>query len=241
MLITSIVQIAALTERDRLQMFDLYSSNYDNGEPSVFYRDLNAKNYAVVLRDQNGFIRGFSTVAIYSDSFRGESFRVLYSGDTIIEPAYWGQNQLSRAWLELAGLLKAEAPDTPLYWLLIVKGHRTYRYLSLFSKEYYPRCDVATPDRMKALMDYVAVQKFGAQYDEHSGLVKFPEPRSYLNKELAVIPGKDARRADVQYFLQRNPNYFDGDELLCMCELSAENLTRLAKQWFEFGLSEKVS
>lgn len=48
----------------------------------------------------------FSTLAVYAEVFQGEPIRVLYSGDTIIEQAYWGQNQMSKAWLELAGFIK---------------------------------------------------------------------------------------------------------------------------------------
>lgn len=79
------------------------------------------------------------------------------------------------------------------------------------------------------------------QYDAISGLVRFPEPRSYLNQELAAIPDKDSGRLDVQYFLSRNPQYYKGDELLCVCELKADNLTRLARQWFEAGRNQKAS
>ncbi|MFN8554259.1 MAG: hypothetical protein U0103_22515 [Candidatus Obscuribacterales bacterium] len=235
MLQTSIVEISTLTEVDRATMFNLYRRNYDGGEPSVFFRDLDAKNCAVVLRDESAIIRGFSTVVVYDENFAGKPVRVLYSGDTIIEPAYWGQNQMSKAWLELAGSIKQEAPDTPLYWLLIVKGHRTYRYLSLFSNDYYPRHDVETPVEMQSLMNHLATRKFGDQYDATAGLVKFSGCRSYLSADLASIPDKDSGRLDVQYFLSRNPKYYEGDELLCVCELSADNLTRLARQWFEAG------
>ncbi|HEY9683540.1 MAG TPA: hypothetical protein V6C89_19960 [Drouetiella sp.] len=240
MLKTSIVDISTLNERDRATMFQLYHVNYDGGDAAIFYRDLDAKNCALVLRDESNIIRGFSTIVVYSETFNGKSVRVLYSGDTIIEPAYWGQNQMSRVWLELAGNIKMEAPDTPLYWLLIVKGHRTYRYLSLFSKEYYPRHDVETPPEMQSLMDHLAHQKFGDQYDAATGLVKFVEPRSFLNVDLAVVPEKDAERQDVKYFLSRNPQYYEGDELLCVCELSVSNLTRLARQWFESGQSHSL-
>lgn len=241
MLSTSIVQIATLSAKDRNTMFQLYHCYYDGGEPSVFYRDLDAKDYSVVLRDANGVIRGFSTLAVYSELCQGKAVRVLYSGDTIIEREYWGQNQFSKAWLELAGYLKEEAPHIPLYWLLIVKGHRTYRYLSLFSNEYYPRHNVDTPSEIQQLMDHLATQKFGQSYDAVSGLVQFPEPRSFLSKELAAIPDKDSGRPDVQYFLTRNPLYYEGDELLCLCELKPENLTKFARQWFEAGCRQKAS
>lgn len=238
MLKTSISNVCELTTRQRDTMFRLYAAYYEGAQQPIFETDLNAKNFVVLLTDESNHIRGFSTLCVYDDNWDGQRVRVLYSGDTIIERDWWGQNQFSKSWLELAGRIKAEAPEVPLYWLLIVKGHRTYRYLSLFSSEYFPRHDSETPQEYKSLMDHLASRKFGDWYDPRSGLIKFPEPRSYLSPDLAEIPAKDSHRPEVKYFLDRNPRYFEGDELLCLCELRAEKLTRLARQWFEEGCKQ---
>jgi hypothetical protein len=238
MLNCTIVNVSDLKDADRAVMFGLYAVYYAGALESIFQRDLNAKDFVVVLRDEMEAIRGFSTLCVYEELWNGKKVRVLYSGDTIIEKDYWGQNQFSKAWLELAGRIKADAPEIPLYWLLIVKGHRTYRYLSLFSNEYFPRHDLETPDEFQGLMHHLAQRKFGQSYDVESGLIRFPEPRSYLTAELAEIPAKDCGRPEVKYFLDRNPRYFEGDELLCLCELRADKLTRIARQWFEEGCKQ---
>jgi hypothetical protein len=238
MLKTSIIEIAELRNKDRAQMFDLYAAYYEGAEAAVFHRDLSAKDFVVLMTSDDEVIRGFSTLCVYRENWKGQNVRVLYSGDTIIERDYWGQNQFSKVWLELAGRIKAEDPSTPLYWLLIVKGHRTYRYLSLFSKEYFPRHDLDTPNGFQSLMDHLAQRKFGNSYDPDSGLIRFPEPRSFLSEDLAIIPAKDSQRPEVKYFLRRNPKYYEGDELLCLCELQPEKLTRLARQWFEDGCKQ---
>lgn len=240
MLSTTIVTTAELIGTERDTMFQLYDFYYDGVDPSVFKRDLDGKDYAVVLRDDENVIRGFSTLAVYSEHCHNEQVRVLYSGDTIIDKMYWGENQFSKAWLAFAGRIKAEFPQIPLYWLLIVKGHRTYRYLSLFSTEYFPRYNMETPSQFQELMHHLARRRFGASYDSSTGLVRFPEPRSFLTADLAAVPEKDWGRPEVKYFLERNPLYRQGDELLCLCELKPEKLTKFARQWFEEGCRQKV-
>lgn len=237
MLSTSIVKANALSDSDTRVMFHLYNVNYDGADDTTFKRDLSGKDYVIVLRDPQDVIRGFSTLAIYDEVFNDKKVRVLYSGDTIIEKAYWGDNQFAKTWLQFAGKVQDQQPEIPLYWLLIVKGHRTYRYLSLFSSEYFPRHDLQTPQEFGDLMHHLARQKFGNSYDANSGLVRFPEPRSFLNSELAVIADKDIARPEVQYFLKRNPEYARGDELLCLCELKKDKLTRIARQWFQHETS----
>jgi hypothetical protein len=236
----SIWKTSSLSTIDEGVMFKLYDLYYDGAEPATFRRDLSAKDYVIVLRDAANVVRGFSTLALYSEEYEGGKVNVVYSGDTIIDQQYWGQNQFSKIWLQFAGQIKRDDPKTPLYWLLIVKGHRTYRYLSLFSSEYFPRYDCVTPSEFEKLMDHLASRRFGSAWDSTRGLVLFPEPRSFLNGDLAIVPEKDRKRPEVEYFLRRNPSYAQGDELLCLCELKAEKLNRIARRWFLEGYSEPV-
>ncbi|TAL38459.1 MAG: hypothetical protein EPN97_03960 [Alphaproteobacteria bacterium] len=236
MLDACVRRISSLSAADRQCMFELYRDNYGGAAAPIFNKDLDAKDYSILLTDPLADIRGFSTLAVYSERYRGKPVKVIYSGDTIIDRAYWGKNEFAATWLRLVGSIKADAPGIPLYWLLIVKGHRTYRYLSLFSNEYYPRHDAETPPERQRLMHHLAKSRFGDSYDPDSGLVRFQGQRSFLKEDLAPVPPKDMARGDVQYFLARNPGYAQGDELLCLCELTPENLTRFARAWFMEGM-----
>ena len=240
-LTSSIVTITELSESDKSRMYLLYDEYYASSNLSTFRTDLSHKNYVILLRDTAGVIQGFSTLALYDEIYLGSPIRVIYSGDTIIDKAYWGQNPFAKTWLQFAGYLTAKSPNIPLYWLLIVKGHRTYRYLPLFSKEYYPRFETPMPEEAQNLLNFLAKRKFGNAYNETSGLVYFPEPRSHLSPELSKIPEKDINRPEVQFFLSKNPNYAKGDELVCLCKLSPNNLTRFARKWFLEGSQLKAS
>ena len=127
-----------LTEAAVGNLYGLYTRYYGGTSPELFRRDLLEKDHILLLEDENGETRGFTTLKVILFTHLARSGRALFSGDTIIDHRFWGEQTLPLAWCCLAGRIKARQPDLPLYWLLIVKGDRTYRYLNVFSKTYYP-------------------------------------------------------------------------------------------------------
>ncbi|MBL8551690.1 MAG: hypothetical protein JNJ73_17010 [Hyphomonadaceae bacterium] len=218
----------ALTGEEIARMWALFEAHYDAVSEMQFRADLEEKDAALLERDPSGAIQGFSTYRLIEGSPR-----CLFSGDTIIHPDWWGRNDFARSWLENAGRIAAAGPE-PLYWLLIVKGHRTYRYLPLFAKEFVPRAEAATPALVE-LRDRLARGRFGDWYDAEAGVVRFPEPRGQLRAALAAVPEKDRARRDVAFFLGANPGYVRGDELVCLTRLAPDNLTPIARRAFEAG------
>lgn len=213
-------------------MYSLYRSNYADTEVSVFSRDLAAKTHVIMLEDPSGILCGFSTLQIYETRARDRRVRVIYSGDTIIDPEHWGNPALAFEWIRLAGELKLQQPEIPLYWLLIVKGHRTYRFLPAFAYRYVPHHSDAADAMDIALRDELAREKFGAAFDPSSAVARFSQPQGRLRDALAEIPDHHRRLPEVAFFLERNPHYRRGDELVCLCELSAENLKPIARRVF---------
>lgn len=227
--------VADLGAATRAEMFRLYDQFYAGTSEGLFLGDLADKTYAIILRDGAGVLQGFSSVKVWDEDFQGRTVRIIYSGDTIVHRDHWGQQDLVAAWGRLTGAVKADAPDMPLYWFLLVKGHRTYRYLRTFYRIFYPAYNRPTPPDYQALMDRLAGKKFGGFYSPESGIVHFPESRGHLKPELAEIPIKDANKPDVKYFLERNPGYVQGDELICLTELSHENFNSMAMHIFAAG------
>lgn len=229
------LEVAALSARDRRAMYALYERYYEASSWRLFEADLAAKDRALVLRDETGAVQGFSTLAVYERRFEGAPLRVVFSGDTIVDERHWGQQALALAWLRLAGAIRAERPGVPLYWLLISKGHRTYRYLPAFSRMFHPSPDPATEAPLRALKDFLACDRFGAAYDAAAGVVRFPESRGHLRAAYAEVPAAHLRLPEVAFFLARNPGYARGDELVCLCELAPHTLRPLARRAFAAG------
>lgn len=223
--------VSAITDGLKQRMFEIYSFYYGGTSPDLFFRDLNQKDQVVLLFDDQGQIRGFSTLRVLEI----QNIRTIFSGDTIVENEFWGRNDLAEAWIETAGIIKREAPHIPLYWFLIVKGHRTYRFLNVFSKKYYPAFGWETPPQMREMMNTLAHSYFGESYDPSKGIVRYQESKGHLLEPWAKISEKDLRRPEVQFFLKINPNYFKGEELVCLCELDKDNLKPIAQRYFERG------
>lgn len=222
---------AELTAAQREAMFALYRRHFDAADRARFEADLDDKQQVIEVRDSAGTLRGFSTVACYRREFDGTPVRVLFSGDTVVDEASWGQQSLAFGFIRYAAQTQAQSPD-PLYWLLISKGHRTYRYLSAFSIDYAPSPAQETPAEQQRLMDFLAHDRFGAAYDASRGIVCFDESHGHLRADLAAVPAIHAHLPEVAYFLQRNPGYAQGEELVCLCRIDAGNLRPLARRVF---------
>jgi hypothetical protein len=231
-LTSKIVPVSAVSSSDREEMWNLYRRFYAGTDRALFERDLEQKDSLLLLHDGEQRIQGFSTIAVGITEFEGAPIRFVFSGDTIIERAHWGTQALAFTWLRYVGELKRERPELPLFWFLIVKGHRTFRYLPAFAREFYPHWQRDTPQRMTALMNKLAREKFGPAFDDTSGVVRFPESHGHLAEPFAEANEREAEREDVSFFLRRNSGYRQGDELVCLCELSLENLRPLARRLF---------
>ncbi|MGH8045868.1 MAG: hypothetical protein ACREKL_01360, partial [Chthoniobacterales bacterium] len=156
--------------------------------------------------------------------FVEQPLTVIYSGDTIVSREGWGSPSLARNWIASVNHLRREFPSRPCHWLLLTSGFRTYRFLPVFWREFFPRFDCPTPPDRQRLLDFLAEIHYGSLYDSSAGVVRFPSPQR-LRGTLGHVPvGRDTD-AHVACFLAKNPGHIDGDELVCLTEISEGNLT----------------
>ncbi|MEH6528131.1 MAG: hypothetical protein V7723_18850 [Sneathiella sp.] len=217
---------------DFFAMYSLFSRYYDGTSLEEFSEDFKVKSGAIILRDGTGSIQGFSTQEISEFAFENERYTVIFSGDTIVDHHHWGQQALNYEWMRFTGVTSRNMNTEKLYWFLIVKGHRTYRYLQAFYKNFYPAYNLDTNEMDQKLLHFLAADKYKQNYCANSGVVKFAAAKCRLKDEWAEIPLKDRPRPAVQYFLKRNPGYQRGDELACLCQLSAENHRPFVRRLF---------
>lgn len=229
----------SLSEDKTKEMFGLYLRYYDGTSWEIFARDLAAKDLVLLFHDPDGVLMGFTTVAIWTTEHESRAVRIIYSGDTIFESQIWGQTALASNWSRLSGAVKALAPDLSLYWLLLVKGHRTYRFLPSAFLEYFPSHQQPTPSWEKGLMDHLAQTKFGDCYDPELGIVHFPSSQGHLRGNWGEVGEKDRGRPEVKFFLQANPGYLEGNELVCLAEIRLDNCRPFYARLFKSGLEDR--
>ncbi len=229
-----LVRREALTAAEREAMYGLLAAAFEGVTRERFAADLAEKAWALLLEDETG-LRGFSTLLLYESSPPGEEVcTVVYSGDTIVDPAAWGSAALPSCWIAAVRRLREEHPRGRLWWLLLTSGFRTYRFLPVFWREFWPRFDAPTPPGDQARLDFLAGEKLGGLYRPDQGIVRFPEPQR-LHGELAEVPEGRLVDPHVMFFLQKNPNWRGGDELACLTELAEGNLTAAGRRMWRTG------
>jgi hypothetical protein len=233
-------RVASLSEAEVRGLFTVFSASYEAVSLEQFTADLSAKDDVLLLRDAAGAVQGFSTQVTRRSEIDGRLIRVLFSGDTIINPEWWGTQELVRAWCRYAGRVKSRHADEPLYWLLLSKGHRTYLYLPLFFHHYHPQS--GTEDTtLRHIKDGVASQMFGGDYRADCGRLEFASSKGHLRSALADVPTARDRREHVAFFLERNPRYAEGHELVCLAEISPDNMRGAARRHLLEGMQNDGS
>jgi hypothetical protein len=217
-----------VSAEDRNEMFGLLARHFDGVTRSQFDCDLAEKNWVILLKCGRRLV-GFSTLLAYESSFHDEPVSVVYSGDTIVAPEAWGSNALARAWIACVRDLRASYPRGKYYWLLLTSGFRTYRFLPVFWKEFYPRYNHPTPAAERSLLQSLARERFGSQFDPATGIVRFHRPQR-LRHGLDTVPAGRMTDPHIAFFLARNCGHADGDELICLTELTDENLTAAGRR-----------
>lgn len=229
----TLTPVDALSSEERKRMFALFAQSYAATSWERFSEDLSWKQYAGVLRDEEGQIQGFTTIALNPHSFNAD-YDILYSGDTIISPEHWGSQELVRGFCRTAGRFLS-ARRRRLYWYLISKGHRTYLYLPLFCRRFFPDRRGEDAELAKIAADCSRFL-FADSWKEELGILQFAQSHGQLTPELARSTLERSGHEDIAFFLEKNPGFERGDELVCVTELSPENLRGIAKRYLIDGM-----
>jgi hypothetical protein len=228
--------VASLASAEMRAMYELMGAHYEAVPWERFEKDLSSKDEVLVLHDAGGNLRGFTTIA-WNPSGHCEEGDVMFSGDTIIDRCCWGTQELVRAFCRRAGEWQARS-GRRLFWLLISKGYRTFLYLPLFARRFHPH-----PQNLEiewaAIASRVAAVMFGDAWKADEGVIRFAFSQGHLREELADIKPEGDKHPMIRFFLERNPGYRLGEELLCLAEMTESNLKRGALTAFREGLAIK--
>ncbi len=221
------VEDLAPDEHERLYI--LLTRYFANVTRMQFEQDLAEKDRVILLTDGlTGQIQGFSTLMQLHILVDDRPVVAFFSGDTIVERAYWGESVLSRSWarhvFQQAGQIRRAVPETGVYWFLICSGYKTYRFMPTFFREFYPAYDRPTPSVVKRTLDRLAWLKFPSEYDAERGVVRLRQATP-LRPEVAAVTEHLLANPHVAFFVAANPGHVDGDELACLTEIIPENLT----------------
>lgn len=233
-LIGSVVPRANLSARERTEMYRLFEAYFSGTTREQFESDLAEKESAILLRDgASEQIQGFSTLMRITTRVDGREIVAFFSGDTIVAREYWGETELSKLWSRTvfaeADRIRTKRPETGVYWFLICSGYKTWRFLPVFFREFYPNPEAPTPAHIQNILNALGERKFGDEYQKETGVVRL-RSATPLRDGVADVTEQKLRDPRVAFFTEKNPGYLHGDELACLTEISRANLTRAGER-----------
>ncbi|MBC7894922.1 MAG: hypothetical protein H7066_05895 [Cytophagaceae bacterium] len=222
-LVATTVPVATLDRATIDDAFALFEGLYEGVERARFERDLAEKQRIILLRDiATHTLRGFSTVLIQEEP----EGTVIFSGDTVIDRAYWGQKQLQFAFAKVLLSIKLQSPRRALYWFLISKGYRTYLLLANSFPHAIPRRDRPDDPRLGSLLDTLAAGRYGAQYDRRTRIIRLTTAHDRVRDGAAPVTERHLQNPHVRFFVERNPEHQAGDELACLAHVRLQDILR---------------
>ena len=208
-------------------MFSLMNEFYYNMDFERFLSDLNAKDYCVVLYNEDKLV-GFSTQKLLSFPVCGREIHGVFSGDTIIHKDHWGSMELFKIFARF--FLTYAKKYNEFYWFLISKGYKTYKILPTFFVDFYPNYQKEIPYDEKNIMDAYGKLLYPDEYDFESSVIKYRGIKDVLRAGVADIDERARRDKNIQFFEQSNPGYVQGYDLVCLARLCDNNLRPFVKR-----------
>ncbi len=223
--------------------YRLFDSLYLGADRTRFEDDLAGKQLIILLRDRvDESLRGFSTVHVGEVAYGRRRARLVYSGDTAIHPAYWGQKCLQRAFAMVLLREKLRYPARPLVWFLISKGYKTYLLLIHHFPKSLPRVDRGAQPRLQQTLQQVACDRFGDAFNAITGVISYETPRERVRHDVAPIHRPLLNDPHIAFFAARNPRYEQGDELACLALVRPVDPVRVfIRSWWRARVRRRQS
>ena len=214
-LVSVLFPVHKLDEETKKQLFCIFQTCYDGTAWEQFHRDLMNKQWILLLRQGGVFdIKGFSTIRVLNHGKGHTKCRLLYSGDTVVLPAFWGQKSLQIGFSKFVMRLRFRTFGVPLYWLLTSKGYKTYLLMTNYFPYCWPRHDVDLPDDKKRLITSIGSTLYAEKFDTKTGVIAAGQ--DYVKQDVVPLTEQSLGNPHLRYFVSANPNYANGDELLCL-------------------------
>lgn len=228
---SKVIKISSLSVVELKEMHEVFGKYYRNADLETFFLDINKKQYVLLMTDRDdGRIIGFSTIALMDLDYGGKKVIGFFSGDTILEKEYWGSRRWQLTWALFFFRIKLANPLTPIFWLLISKGYKTYLLLANNFTNYYPKVDGNDP-RLEKVVDFYCDELYSEYYIKEDKILDFGGQYQSLQEGVAEICD-DLKEGSpkIEYFEKRNPNWRQGTELPCVGIMEFSALVNFVKK-----------
>jgi hypothetical protein len=204
-----------------LEMHKVFVQYYHNADLQTFITDMGEKTGVFLIQEKHSNrIVGFSTWSECELNINGQPAIGIFSGDTVIEKQYWGNNELQKAFILRLFKMKIKNPKTPIYWLLISKGYKTYLLLTNNFPKHYPSYK-KNNIKLESVVDNYCQKLYPYAYNQEERLLNFGDSYQHLKEHVAQISDDmTTTNPNIRHFTKLNPRWDKGVELPCVGEVN---------------------
>ncbi len=229
-IVSSLEPVCSCTPQTKQECFELLSKHFDGVTWSQFNTDFHEKQYVAVLRKE-GQLVGFSTmVTIPIVTSDGNSIYIAFSGDTAIE--FEARNSIGFG-VTLSSFFRENIStygDGTVWYVLISKGWRTYKAMEFMFHSFTPYPSKQMSDLERGIITTFGRERYPSRFNEKTLVIHGMQGDQKLkdgSPDLEVPPTELGA-----FFKKMNPDFAQGDELMCLACLSNNNFTERFKRCF---------
>jgi hypothetical protein len=216
-----------LTPRERDRVWSFFR-RFVRRDRDAFEAKLLACDEVFLGTAADGALVAFGAVDVLETTVLGVRQGVLMTSWAALDPAARGQNVIQRVGLRCFLRFRARHPLTPAYWMFGASTFKSYLLLTRNCGRFWPRRDVAWPERELAIVRDVMARQGDGGWDPERGVLRRFGVSRYAE---GVVDDEPAALGDpdVRFYHEHNPGQIDGDTLLCICPLDAANWLSIAR------------
>lgn len=219
------IPVDDLSDSQNERMYVLLNRCFMDVRREIFDADLRGKDRVVLLYEADE-LAGFSTFTLRpSVDIENRAASILCSGDTIIDPQYWGSSALGRTLIQSAWDLHRQSRRASFWWLLITSGPRTWGVLPTFFREFHPHPSKPENPELAVWTRRLCEERWPGRLGPGTDLIRLLHPQR-LRPPLDTLPVSRMENPGVRWYVETNPGWFQGDELPSLVHIDPSNLTR---------------
>jgi hypothetical protein len=219
---------ASLSRRELDEIWTL-TARYVNTSRPHYERNLLALPEVALWRVRGGELAGLVGLDVHRVLWRGRKRIVIFTSNVVADERFRGRSLVLKTGLKLLLRERVRRPFAEAYWLFDTFSFMSYLIPARNFEEFWPRRDRPTPDDVAAFIDKLAAERYGADWNRETGVVRRSGYKQLLPKT-ASIDERSRSDPDVGFFEAANPGHREGDMLVCLAPLTVNNLFAAVKR-----------
>ena len=216
-------------------MWEIYKHYYHYSK--AYFMDRLTKQHQFVVFYQGEKLVGFTGIKIQKVKIAGRTRRLIYYGQTVLDPRVRGKSLLAASGFKLC--LK--------YWKDLLLGRicfwcdaLSYKSYLLFAKSVescYPSYQAPTPKAIDHVIQYIGNENYKDTFCAATGTVQKPE--NYINDPSVLVQPADKNDPDINFYVRQNPGYQVGHGLITVAPIGYKDILMLAGRFLSKGIRRR--